>query len=67
MMDDEEERRCPECGGPMVLVVCRVCDGDCVIEHDCGEDSCCCVDAEDDECEECQGEGGYWTCKKCVQ
>lgn len=28
--------------------------------HDCGEDTCCCLEPElDTPCDECLGEGGY--------
>lgn len=45
---------CWRCGG----------EGD---EHDCGEDTCCCLYPERDErlaCEECGGAGG-WACHVC--
>lgn len=41
---------------------CYVCDGEGTI-HDCGEDTCSCLDPETQdrvECYECNGEGGWW-------
>lgn len=37
---------------------CPACGGEGVYGHDCGEDSCCCDDPEDNEpCEVCGGSG----------
>jgi hypothetical protein len=37
--------------------------------HNCGEDTCCCLDPEalDDVCEECEGEGGYLVCPNAMR
>lgn len=42
---------------------CDYCGGDGVSGHDCGEDTCCCLDPQDNEpCDICGGEGGFQTC-----
>lgn len=42
---------------------CWQCGGDGVFGHDCGEDSCCCLEPEDDEiCEICGGVGAFKMC-----
>jgi hypothetical protein len=40
---------------------CDACDGD-GFYHDCGEDTCCCANPDEDDiwpCEECRGSGYY--------
>ena len=47
--------------------VCPVCYGEGGY-HDCGEDTCCCANPDDDliACEECGGEGRiFWHSKDC--
>lgn len=36
---------------------CWKCGGDGYIPHDCFEDTCCCLDPDDDICDICNGEG----------
>lgn len=58
----EDDPTCGECKGPMHWEECWTgCnDGG---YHDCGDDSCCCLEPEDDMvCDECHGNGGYWVC-----
>lgn len=59
------EPSCPECGSDMDWEDCpNCCDG--YIGHDCGEDSCCCLDPEDNViCEICGGSVGWWICNCC--
>lgn len=39
---------------------CDTCGGDCYFGHDCGEDSCCCLRAEENvPCATCNGKGGW--------
>jgi len=45
MLDEIEETLCPECHGSGF------------VEHDCFEDSCCCLNPEDEPCPLCHGEG----------
>jgi len=41
-------------------VDCWNCGGEGFSGHDCGEDTCCCLDPEDDVvCDICKGEGGW--------
>jgi hypothetical protein len=50
----------PDCDGHWHT--CWNCGGEGTSGHDCGEDSCCCLDPEDDQpCQICHGEGG-WLC-----
>lgn len=54
---------CPICGQYTKYVECVDCDGDGGF-HDCGEDTCCCLDKEEItvDCETCHGQGGYREC-----
>jgi hypothetical protein len=58
---------CEACGCcEMVGRSCSQCGGDGVDGHDCGEDTCCCLDPEDNEsCDICNGEGGWMVCIGC--
>ncbi|MGZ6446905.1 MAG: hypothetical protein ACXWRA_02650 [Pseudobdellovibrionaceae bacterium] len=42
-------------------ITCWQCDGHCLVGHDCGEDTCCCLEPEDnvvcDVCDVCDGKG----------
>jgi hypothetical protein len=41
-------------------VDCDLCGGDGVGGHDCGEDTCCCLEPEDNVvCHQCNGKGGW--------
>lgn len=65
MDEDEDEitdELCPVCGGLMFWRPCAYCvDG--FSGHDCGEDSCCCADPEDNViCDVCHGAGGFLLC-----
>lgn len=54
---------CPECGAEMTRVECWECGGEGVSGHDCGEDTCCCMDPDDNmTCELCNGKGGWPDC-----
>lgn len=60
---DREDPPCPDCGGDAEWVACEGCGGEGVAGHDCGEDTCCCVDPQDNlECQICEGWGGWWSC-----
>lgn len=61
---DEAVEECPLCHYEMEHVDCDHCSGDGGF-HDCGEDTCCCADPDDDlneQCEQCNGHGGYMQC-----
>jgi hypothetical protein len=54
---------CDTCGSAFRQVECWNCGGEGFSHHDCGEDSCCCLDPEDDvECDICAGNGHYDVC-----
>ena len=61
------KKLCEGCGCcEMTRRACWQCGGDGVYGHDCGEDTCCCLDPEDDDpCEVCDGEGGWDVCIGC--
>jgi hypothetical protein len=54
---------CPICGADMEWETCWQCYGEGGF-HDCGEDTCCCLDKEEitEDCEECDGDGGWLAC-----
>lgn len=58
----EEDCQCARCGSSVEWVRCGNCvDG--FSHHDCGEDTCCCADPEDNVwCDWCGGAGGSWHC-----
>jgi hypothetical protein len=56
------ECQCARCGSSADYVRCDSCE-DGYSHHDCGEDSCCCLDPEDNvPCDICQGRGGWNVC-----
>ncbi len=57
---------CADCPSELEWVECASCGADGVTGHDCGDDTCCCVDPEDNlRCDTCDGEGGWWRCYSC--
>jgi hypothetical protein len=59
-----DKELCEECGCcELFQDVCEQCGGDGVYGHDCGEDTCCCLDPEENEtCDLCGGHGWFKTC-----
>lgn len=54
---------CGHCGAEMEWIECEKCGGEGVVGHDCGEDSCCCIDPEDNvPCDICNLAGGWHAC-----
>ena len=55
---------CEQCGCcERVFDPCEQCGGDGVDGHECGEDTCCCLDPEDNEpCDFCCGRGSFNRC-----
>ena len=61
-----EEARCIRCHSDAHWEVCEECNGEGYSYHDCGEDTCCCLDPEPNvECDSCDGEGGWYICEGC--
>jgi hypothetical protein len=59
----EWDNQCARCGSSLYFVECDNCSGDGLSSHDCGEDTCCCLDPEDNvTCDWCLGSGGHWQC-----
>lgn len=57
---------CPKCDGSTRSRRCQSCeDGFSESDHDCGEDTCCCLDPEPGECSECAGKGWFHWCPTC--
>lgn len=55
--------QCARCGASMDWEECSNCGGDGLVGHDCGEDTCCCMDPEENVvCDICDGEGGWQLC-----
>jgi len=60
------EGACGTCGALYETVGCYTCDGTGVDGHDCGEDSCCCLEPEENaECSDCDGAGSVLACRVC--
>lgn len=59
----EWDSQCARCGSTVTSVDCEQCGGEGVDGHDCGEDSCCCLDPEDNvRCGACLGKGVFRVC-----
>ena len=57
------ECQCGRCGSSMFSEDCQHCGGEGVTDHDCGEDTCCCLYPEDNvPCDICGGEGAFLLC-----
>jgi hypothetical protein len=57
------ECQCARCGSSLMWEDCYGCAGEGLRGHDCGEDTCCCLDPEDNvECSNCGGSGGHYDC-----
>jgi len=60
-----EEPYCKKCGSDVMWQVCDQCEEG-YSYHDCGEDSCCCLDLLPNVvCDVCNGEGGWYVCLGC--
>lgn len=61
----EDYPTCPQCGADMDFVECETCSGEGFDGHDCGEDTCCCLNPEENmACGICDGDGGWELCPK---
>lgn len=60
------EEVCAKCGGDVEWTDCWNCGGNGIDGHECGEDTCCCLDPEDNvRCNTCEGKGSWATCPGC--
>lgn len=59
-----DKELCENCGCcELVTEPCEQCGGDGVFGHECGDDTCCCLDPDDNEtCSECGGLGYFKQC-----
>ena len=55
-----------DCGCEKEHVTCWNCGGEGGF-HDCFDDTCCCLDKDSitDDCDICEGNGGYLVCPSC--
>lgn len=57
---------CRSCGSDVDWEDCERCGGEGVSHHDCGEDTCACLDPEENvTCVPCEGRGGWYRCSHC--
>lgn len=57
---------CEKCSNELSWRDCWQCGGEGFVDHDCGEDTCCCLYPEDNvECDTCEGNGGWFQCRLC--
>lgn len=60
-----ERPRC-ECGSTRLWRECYNCGGEGCDDHECGDDTCCCLRPEANvRCDICHGVGGWWQCAVC--
>ena len=66
--DADAREYCAICGCMLEVESCWYCLGDQGF-HECGEDTCACLDPDEvtEICEECQGEGCYLVCPNARQ
>lgn len=61
----ETTPRCETCHHFKCMRECWDCRGECYTHH-CGDDTCCCLEPEDNvTCDTCHGKGGWFQCFKC--
>lgn len=70
-LDDEIDfdDSCEKCGCSLQVETCWQCGG-AGGWHDCGDDTCCCLNPDEDlndECDICNGKGEYSFCPKCAR
>ena len=60
-----KEAVCAKCGSDVMWEDCWNCE-DGYSHHDCGEDTCCCLEPWPNvKCDICNGEGGWFVCIGC--
>jgi len=58
-----QDSMCSFCGSSVHWEDCDQCGGTGYNGHECGEDTCCCLDPEDNvTCDYCDGKGGHYHC-----
>lgn len=63
--DGYTEPICKKCGNSVDFEQCQNCDEG-MSYHDCGEDTCCCLDPEPNvTCDYCDGAGWWAVCYTC--
>jgi hypothetical protein len=63
---NDDNGACKKCGSLLRWATCWKCGGEGVDGHDCGDDTCCCLNPDDNlVCDNCDGEGGYYLCPSC--
>ncbi len=61
-----KEAMCKKCGSSVMWKECWKCNGEGFSGHDCGEDTCCCLDPLPNIiCDVCDGDGGWHVCLGC--
>ena len=62
-LEEQEGRVCPTCGQEPSYELCWNCGGEGYSGHECGEDTCACLEPEPNViCETCEGEGTLKSC-----
>lgn len=57
---------CAKCGSDVEWEDCWDCGGEGFTHHDCGEDTCCCLEPENNVgCDTCNGSNGWYRCHSC--
>lgn len=56
------DAQCARCGSGVTSEDCWDCDGYGEREHDCGEDTCCCLEPDGEPCERCRSTGQILVC-----
>ena len=66
MKKEVRETLCTRCGGELTWCDCYECDADGYVDHDCGDDTCCCLNPEPNvTCDICDGRRGWLQCYGC--
>lgn len=62
-----DETRCQKCRSQKMWEDCYSCDEDGMVDHDCGDDTCCCLEPWPNvRCDICNGQGGWYRCYVCA-
>jgi len=62
------QEKCENCQGEMERIECTFCDKNGFMSHDCGEDTCACLDDSPNVlCDTCDGRTCWWVCPNCIK